>query len=131
MKVYNVTSTVVALVRADDEDDALARLRAALDRAGFEPYPCVDDGAFESEEVPDDHVLDLPPATNWLTPRAAEVAEERHEEAKHTLGELADRAIELIDGGMDPMLAVEKATEGHLPAVRKAVREEVIDLPPR
>lgn len=50
-KVYNVQASVVALVRADNEDAALDLVHASLTRNGFEAYPCGTDGAFESEDL--------------------------------------------------------------------------------
>lgn len=59
MTVYNVTTTVVALVEAPSEEDAIAGLHVALGNAGYTVH--VDRGvhepsAFESEPVDDDAV---------------------------------------------------------------------------
>jgi len=47
MTVYNVRITLVDLVVADSEEDAIAILRAAADRAGLVPY----DGHAEHEDA--------------------------------------------------------------------------------
>lgn len=60
MTVYNVRITLVDLVVADSEDDAIAILRAAADRAGLTPYDGRGDheDAFVSEAlVPGTRVL--------------------------------------------------------------------------
>jgi hypothetical protein len=38
MKIYNTVVPVIANVMAADEQDAVSRLTAALDSAGFTPY---------------------------------------------------------------------------------------------
>lgn len=60
-KVYNVAVPVVALVRAESPEDAISRYRAYLEDKGELTLPeTVSLGAFESESVPEEHVLHLP-----------------------------------------------------------------------
>jgi hypothetical protein len=48
MTVYNVKASVVGLVEAADEDDAVIQLQDSLRRHGFDPYQG-DGDALESE----------------------------------------------------------------------------------
>ncbi len=51
MAIYNVQVSIVALVEADSEADALKILRARIDQLGFTSYDGENDGAFESEPL--------------------------------------------------------------------------------
>jgi hypothetical protein len=48
--VYNTGVSVVANLEAASEAEAIAKLRTALRRAGFDAYGSSGDGAFEAEE---------------------------------------------------------------------------------
>lgn len=50
MAIYNVRQTVVALVEASTDAEAIVKLRESLTRRGFEPYETGGD-AFESEPL--------------------------------------------------------------------------------
>jgi hypothetical protein len=67
--VYNVLTPVVALVQADNEDQAIAAHAIALRAAGFEPYEDGESGpdAFESEELPPGSWPDFGPDGQPLT----------------------------------------------------------------
>lgn len=51
MTIYNVRQSVVELIEADSEEDALNRLAVALMSAGFECYDTDENNAFESEDL--------------------------------------------------------------------------------
>lgn len=70
MKTYNVAVRVVHLLEAEDAGAAVARLEAALKRAGFEPMTDDRDGdqvsvgAVEAEDGAHDYPLPGEPETN-------------------------------------------------------------------
>ena len=48
-EIYNVQVSVVELVRADSEEEAIEKVEASLRRKGYEPYGS--SSAFESEPL--------------------------------------------------------------------------------
>lgn len=59
MTIYNVKTSVVALIDAENESAAIAELHRLLRREGFEPYDGDEPEAFESEPVPPEWVDNL------------------------------------------------------------------------
>jgi hypothetical protein len=50
MTIWNTRVSVIANLEADSADQAVAALRAALERAGFEDFDTDGSDAFEAEE---------------------------------------------------------------------------------